>query len=228
MFRREIELIGLDNFNKIKNSIVCVVGLGGVGGHAVETLIRSGINNLIIVDYDIVDISNKNRQIIATDKTIGFKKTEAMKQRCLEINSEANIIIVDKKLNLNNIMELFNYKFDYLIDACDTVIIKKKLIQLCLLNKIPFISSMGTGNKLDPLKLKICDIRETNYDPLARNIRQFIKTEKISKKVMVVSSFENPIKKSKGIASISCVPATAGILCASYIINSIIEKGEKK
>ncbi len=225
MFDREVKLIGLDNLEKIQKSKVCVIGLGGVGGHAVEALIRAGIENIIIIDYDIVNISNKNRQIIATDRTIGKKKTIVMKDRILEINKNVNITIIDEKINSNNINLIFDNEFDYLIDACDTVSVKKEIIKKSLAKKIKFITCMGTGNKLDPSKLKICDIRETNYDPLARLMRKFIRDQKITEKIMVVSSTEIPKKVEGSVSSISFVPSIAGIMCASYIIKSIISGG---
>ena len=225
MFDREVKLIGLDNLEKIQKSKVCVIGLGGVGGHAVEALIRAGIENIIIIDYDIVNISNKNRQIIATDRTIGKKKTIVMKDRILEINKNVNITIIDEKINSDNINLIFDNEFDYFIDACDTVSVKKEIIKKCLAKKIKFITCMGTGNKLDPSKLKICDIRETNYDPLARLMRKFIRDQKITEKIMVVSSTEIPKKVEGSVSSISFVPSIAGIMCASYIIKSIISGG---
>ena len=225
MFDREVKLIGLDNLEKIQKSKVCVIGLGGVGGHAVEALIRAGVENIIIIDYDIVNISNKNRQIIATDRTIGKKKTIVMKDRILEINKNVNITIIDEKINSDNINLIFDNEFDYLIDACDTVSVKKEIIKKCLTKKIKFITCMGTGNKLDPSKLKICDIRETNYDPLARLMRKFIRDQKITEKIMVVSSTEIPKKVEGSVSSISFVPSIAGIMCASYIIKSIISGG---
>ena len=225
MFAREISLIGLNNLEKIKKSKVCVIGLGGVGGHAVETLIRAGIQNIIIIDYDFVNESNKNRQIIATDKTIGNKKTVVMKDRVLEINKNVNVTIIDEKITIDNINLIFDNKFDYLIDACDTIGVKKEIIKECLDKKIKFITCMGTGNKLDPSKLEITDIRKTNYDPLARIIRKFVKDQKIKGKVPVVSSTEIPKKVKDGISSISFVPSVAGIMCASYIINLIINDG---
>lgn len=223
MFDREVALIGEDKLLKIQNTTVCVIGLGGVGGHAAETLVRAGIKNIIIVDYDIIDITNKNRQIIALNSTIGKYKTEIMKKRLLDINEECNVIIINEKLTDNNMDIIFKYNIDYLIDACDTVIVKKKLIKECIKRNIKFICSMGTGNKLDPTKLEICDIRKTSYDPLARIIRKFINDSKINEKVMVVYSKEKPIKSKNCISSISYVPSTAGILCASYIINTIIK-----
>ena len=228
MFEREIKLIGKNSFEHIQKATVCIIGLGGVGGHAVETLIRSGIKNIVIVDYDVVDVTNKNRQIIANDDTIGRKKTEEMKERILKINSDVNVIIIDRKLDVDNLDIIFNNKIDYLIDACDTVKVKKELIRQCINNKIKFISSMGTGNKLDPTKLEICDIRDTNYDPLARVIRKFVKDQKIKEKVTVVCSKEIPIKTTGDVSSIAYVPSVAGILCASYVINDLIKEVRDK
>jgi len=224
MFEREIKLIGQNNFDKIQSVSVCVIGIGGVGGHAVETLVRSGIKNIIIIDYDVVDITNKNRQIIATDDNIGKKKTEVMKERIFKINKDVNVITIDKKIDINNISDIFNHNIDYFIDACDTISVKKEIIKQCSNKNITFISCMGTGNKLDPSKLEITDIRKTSYDPIAKILRKYVKDEKIDKKVPVVYSTEIPKKIEGSISSISYVPSTAGILCASYIINKIIEK----
>jgi len=224
MFEREIKLIGEDKFNKILNATVCVIGIGGVGGHAIETLVRSGIKNIIIIDYDVVDITNKNRQIIATDHTIGKNKTDVMRDRILSINNDAEVITINEKIDTNNLSNIFEYNIDYFIDACDTISVKKEIIKECINRNITFISCMGTGNKLDPSKLEITDIRKTSYDPVAKILRKYVKDEKISKKVPVVCSIEVPKKSEGAISSISYVPATAGILCASYIINKIIEK----
>lgn len=224
MFEREIKLIGIENYNKIKSKTVAVVGIGGVGGYAVEALIRAGVENLIIVDYDIVDITNLNRQIIALQENIGMKKTDVIKERIEKINPLCNVTIIDKKLDEENVVELFNYKIDYLIDACDTVKVKEKLILECLKRNVNQISCMGTGNKLNPELLKITDIRKTSYDPLAKRLRKFVNDNRIKDKVMVVSSTEQPKKTEGVIASISYVPSVAGLLCASYVINDIITK----
>jgi len=222
MFDREINLIGIDKYNLIKNTTVAVIGIGGVGGYALETLVRSGVENIIIIDFDVVDITNINRQIIATTKTIGQKKIEVAKNRMLEINPNCNITLLDLKLDDNNINQLFNNKIDYIIDACDTISVKKRLILECNRRKIKLISSMGTGNKLDPTKFSICDIRKTSYDPIAKLLRKFVIDNKINSKVMVASSTEPP-KKIEGISSISYVPSVVGIYLTSYVINDIIK-----
>lgn len=223
MFDREIRLIGIDKYNLIKSKTVAIIGLGGVGGYALETLVRSGIESIILVDYDTIDISNINRQIIATTKNIGTKKIESAKLRALEINPNCKITTLDLKLNEDNIDSLFNFKIDYIIDACDTISVKKRLILECHKRKIKLISAMGSGNKLDPTKFSICDIRKTSYDPIAKIIRKFVIENKIKEKVMVVSSTEAPKKIEGVISSISYVPSVVGIYLTTYVINDIIK-----
>lgn len=222
MFQRCIDLVGIDNYNKISNATVLVVGLGGVGGMAIEALVRSGISNIIIIDYDIIDESNLNRQIITNSVNIGNKKILECEKRIKSINSKCNVISLDVFLDNDTISILNKYKIDYIIDCCDTVNTKKLLIDYSVSNNIKLISSMGTANKLDPSKLAISDIRKTSYDPLAKIIRKYVISKKINKKIMVVSSTEQPIKNN-GLSSMMMVPSTAGILLASYVINDIIK-----
>ena len=223
MFDRLEKLIGKENIELLHSKTVLVIGLGGVGGMAVETLIRNGIENIILVDNDIVDITNKNRQIIATDLTINKLKTDAFEERIKKINKNVNIIKINYFITKNNVDSLFEYKFDYLIEACDTISTKILLIEKCLEKNIKFISSMGTGNKFDITKLKIIDIKKTSYDPIAKVIRKKLKDDKIKGKVMVVSSDEMPIKTNNRTPySYSVVPNTAGIMIADYIIKDII------
>lgn len=221
MFDRMINLIGTDKYDLIKTKTVAVIGIGGVGCYVVETLIRSGITNIIIVDYDKFDITNINRQLYATISTINKEKVKVAKERILSINNNVKIVDINLKLNDDNIDELFKYKIDYIIDACDDIKLKKLLIINSINRKIKIISSMGTGNKLDPMKFKICDIRKTSYDPIAKIIRKYVKDQNIKEKVMVVSSDEQP-KKTNGINSISYVPSIVGIYLTSYVINDII------
>ena len=216
-------LIGKDNLNILKNKSVLILGVGGVGGYVAEALSRSNIGTLILVDYDIVDVTNINRQIIALESTIGKKKVDVLEERIKDINSGCKIIKIDKFIDLNNLEDLFKYNIDFFVDACDTVTTKKEVIKKCLDKDIDFISSMGTGNKLDPSKLEIIDIRKTVNDPLARILRKFIKDEKINKKVMVLSSKELPIKTGERTpGSTAFVPSSAGLLIASYIIRKFI------
>lgn len=223
MFERTISLVGVDNFNQIKEKTILIVGLGGVGGYATEALVRSGIHNLILIDHDTIDITNINRQIISTNNNIGNVKVDEFKKRILEINPECNVIIHKMFLNRTNYNILDNYQIDYIIDCCDSVDTKKLLIDYSLNKNIKLISSMGTANKLDPTKLTITDIRKTSYDPLAKILRKYVNDLKTNKKIMVVSSIEQPLKKEI-LSTLIFVPATAGLLCANYVIKDIIEK----
>ena len=223
MFERVISFVGNDNFKKIKEKTVLVVGLGGVGGYAVESLVRSGINNIILIDFDKIDESNLNRQIITNRNNIGKYKTNVMKERILSINPECNVSLHSIFLDKDTISILDNYQIDYIVDACDSVQAKKLLIDYSLDKDIKLISSMGTANKIDPTKLSITDIRKTSYDPLAKILRKYVIGKKTNKKVMVVSSTEQPIRTDV-LSSLMFVPASAGILCAKYIISDIINK----
>lgn len=228
MFERFEKMIGLDNLVNINNKKVLVVGIGGVGGECVLSLVRSGISNITLVDYDIVDITNLNRQVVAYRSTVGMKKTEVLKNIILDINPECNVLCKDVFLDDKIISEIILDDYDYVIDACDTVKTKKAIIKECIKKDIKVISSMGTGNKLDPSMLEICDIRKTINDPLARIMRKWVKDEKINKKVMVLSSKELPIKVDGVVSSNSFVPNSAGLLIASYVIRDIINSSEKE
>lgn len=222
MFERTISLVGIDNFNKIKEKTVLIIGLGGVGGYAAESLVRSGIHNLIIIDHDNIDITNLNRQIITTHNNIGLSKVDEFKKRILEINPNCNVITHKIFLNRENYQILNDYQIDYIIDCCDSIEAKKLLIDYSLEKDIKLISSMGTANKIDPTKLTITDIRKTSYDPLAKILRKYVNDLKTNKKIIVVSSTEQPIIKEK-LTTLIFVPATAGLLCGNYVIKDIIE-----
>ena len=224
-FERLKKVVGVDSLEILDTKSVLVLGCGGVGGYVVEALARSGIGEMILVDYDVVDETNINRQIIALNSTVGKFKIDLLEERIKDINSNCNVIKIGKFINQDNYMELFNNKIDYFVDCCDTIIVKKLVMKECLENDIPFISSMGTGNKLDPSKLEITDIRKTVNDPLARILRKYVKDEKINKKVMVLSSSELPVKTGdRTPGSTAFVPASAGLLIASYIVREFIKK----
>ena len=223
MFQRVVSFVGEDNFNKIKNTTVLVVGVGGVGGYALEALVRSGIGKVIIFDYDKVDISNLNRQIITNKDNIGKNKVDVAYDRVKSINPQCDIVIHNTFLDKDSISILDNYKIDYIVDACDSVQAKKLLIDYSIEKDIKLIASMGTANKIDPSKLEIIDIRKTSYDPLAKILRKYVVDKKTNKKIMVVSTTEQPIRKDM-LSSLIFVPATAGLLCANYIIRDIIKK----
>ena len=214
-------LIGEENLKKIRNLKVLIIGLGGVGSYAIEALARSGINNLIIIDKDTIDITNLNRQLMSLHSNIGLNKTDVIENRIKDINKEAKVIKITKEITKDNIDELISLKPDYIIDACDTIEVKKELIRKSIKNDFRLISCMGTGNKMIP-KFEIMDLSKTTYDPIAKILRKMVKDEKINKKIIVVASNEKPIKTDKVIASNSFVPATAGLLLASYVINDAI------
>lgn len=220
-FDRFKKLIGEQSFTKIKNLHVMIVGLGGVGGYTLEALARCGIEKFTIIDFDTVDETNINRQIIANVNTIGKYKVDLFVNRVKEINPNISVIAIKEKLTCDNVFSVIEeYKPTFVVDACDDIKVKKALIKITSLSGIPFISSMGTGKRLDPSKLEITTLDKTSYDPIARILRKFVKDEKINKKIVVVASREEPIKTEGAmIASCSFVPSCAGLLIASYIIN---------
>lgn len=206
--------------DEIRNKTVLIIGLGGVGGSALESIVRMGINNIIIVDNDKVDVTNLNRQILSKRCNIGEYKVDVAKKRVLDINPDCNIVTINKFIDSTNYLDLFSYNIDYVIDACDTVTTKILLIKECLNRNIKIISCMGTGNKFHPEMLEICELKKTSYDPLAKVIRNKFKNEK--RKIMVVYSKEEGVKINDRIpGSTSLVPTSAGIMCASYVINDI-------
>jgi len=224
-FARLEKLIGSSNIDLLSNKSVLVLGCGGVGGYTIEALARSNIGTLILVDFDNIEESNINRQIIALSSTIGKLKVDVLEERIKEINSNCQVIKIKKFINSDNLNEIFKYDIDFFVDACDTISTKKSVINYCLKNNIKFISSMGTGNKLDPSKLEIVDIRKTINDPLAKIMRKFVSDSKINKKVMVLSSTELPIKTGDRVpGSTAFVPSVAGILIASYIVNNFLKE----
>lgn len=222
MFERLITLIGEDDVNKLKKANVLIVGLGGVGGYALETLVRSGIYNLTIVDGDIVELSNLNRQIISKRDVIGRPKALVAQARTLEINPDVNLKVINQFIREDNFSLLNIDSFDYVIDACDDLNLKMLLIKNA--EKYKLISSMGTANKMDITRFKITTIDRTSYDPLAKIIRKKIKEEKIRTKFKVVSSDEKVMKNGTKLGTIAYMPAVSGLLCASYVINDIINK----
>lgn len=215
-------LVGREGIAKLKSSKIVVVGLGGVGGYVTESLIRSGIENITLVDFDVIDESNLNRQIIATKENIGKLKVDEFEKRILSINDKVKITKLSIFIDENNIDELFSGDITYLIDACDTIKTKELIISKCIEKNIKFITCLGTGKRMDPSKLKICDIRETSYDPIARILRKYVKDKRINSKVLCCYSEEEPIKyNSNVIGSNSFVPSSAGLLIASYVVRDI-------
>ena len=221
-FDRIINLIDEAKFNKLKKIKVLLVGCGGVGGYALETLVRSGIENIDIIDFDKIDITNLNRQIITNLSNINLLKVEEAKKRALSINEKVIINTYPTFLDKDNIKEILSNNYDYIIDACDSINTKIELILNKEIYNYKLISCMGTAKKIDATKLSITTLEKTSYDPLAKVIRKKLKELKYNKKVHVISSTEEPIK-CENLGSLMMVPATAGILCATFIINDIIK-----
>ena len=221
-FERE-ELLIEDKINILKNKTILVLGLGGVGGYVTESLTRCGVGNLILVDYDKVDITNINRQIIALHSTIGKKKTECFKERIRDINPNIIVDTLDIFYSDENKDIIFNEKIDYIIDCCDSLNSKKTIITEAFKRNIPIISSMGTGNKFHPELFSITKLKKTAYDPLARKLRYLLRDNKELLDVDVLYSKEIPQKVDKKIGSISYVPSSAGLLITSFVINKILD-----
>ena len=222
-FEREELLIG-DKINLLKNKTILVLGLGGVGGYVTESLARVGIGNLILVDYDKVDITNINRQIIATYDTIGKLKTECFKERISKINNDCHVRLLNIFYGEDNKDSIFIGDIDYIIDCCDSLNSKKTLIIEAYKRNIPIISCMGTGNKFHPEKFEITKLKKTEYDPLAKKLRFLLKDNKELLETEVLYSKERPVEYKGKIGSISYVPSVAGLLLTSHVINKIIEK----
>lgn len=230
MFQRTELLIGKENLNKLQHSHVIVFGVGGVGGFAIEALVRSGIGEISIVDFDTVDLTNLNRQIIATQDSIGKLKTSVMRDRLLSINPNVIVHEFPEKFSMEN-SDLFfkNKKYDYIVDAIDLVTSKLALAEIAKNLSIPIISSMGTGNKIEPTMLEVADINKTSVCPLARVMRKELKNRGI-KKLKVVYSKELPRKpfnesgsreKKVNVGSIAFVPSTAGLIIASEVVKDL-------
>lgn len=222
-FLRTIGVIGEDNFKKLNNSSVIVFGLGGVGGAACEALVRSGIGSVAIVDKDVVDITNINRQLIATDETVGMKKTDAMKKRLLSINPSLKIVKYDLFYLPETADEINLSEYDFVVDCIDNVTAKLELIERCNMLGVPVISSMGTGNKIHPEMLEIADISKTSVCPLARVMRRELKKRGINK-LPVVYSKEEPVKTELSVpGSMSFTPPVAGYLICSYVVRKLLD-----
>lgn len=231
MFSRFELLIGEEKLQQLQNSHVLVFGVGGVGGYVVEALVRSGIGHITIVDNDEVSLTNLNRQIIATRETIGKKKVEVMRKRILSINPDCLVTGLEMFYLPENADTIDLTKYDYVVDAIDTITSKIELAMRCEKLNIPLISSMGTGNKLNPAMLEVSDIYKTSVCPLAKVMRKELKTRGV-KHLKVVYSKELPIKprqsneltnKRTVPGSSAFVPSSAGLLIASEVIKDLLK-----
>lgn len=229
MFARTIALIGNEAFSKLQDSHVIVFGVGGVGGYVVEALVRSGIGELTIVDNDTVSESNLNRQVIALHSTVGKPKVQVLKERILDINPDCRVNALQSFFLPEN-SSGFNFsEYDYVVDAIDTVTAKIEIIRKAKEAGVPVISSMGTGNKLDPSRFQIADISKTSVCPLARVMRRELKARGITKVKVLFSTEESAgvvTDSSAGRhapASIAFVPPSAGLLIASEVVRDLIK-----
>ena len=238
-FSRNLLTFGRRGQEILHKSSVMVLGLGGVGSFAVEALARSGVGQLVLIDKDRVDITNINRQLQATLHTIGELKCDLLKKRIHTINPECEVITYPVFFDHDTYEEILETKVDYIIDASDTITYKILLIKECLNRQIPFISVMGAAHKLDPTQLKIMNLWDTTYDPVAKVIRTKLRKEKVKGKIPVVSSTEPPIiakydeydgersnktmKSQYPPASNAFVPPTAGLIAASYVVRMLLQ-----
>lgn len=242
-FSRTEIIFGSEAMKKLKKARVAVFGIGGVGGYVCEGLARSGVGTLDIVDNDKVSLTNLNRQIIATQKTVGRYKTEVMKERLLDINPEA-VVYAHQCFFLPQTADGFDFtRYDYVVDAVDTVTAKIEIIMRAKAAGVPVISCMGAGNKLDPTQFKVADIYQTSMCPLAKVMRHEMKKRGI-KKLKVVYSREQPVRpvqadidgcKAENPAvsgrrdvpgSVSFVPSVAGLIIAGEVIKDIVRGQE--
>ncbi|MEO3947101.1 tRNA threonylcarbamoyladenosine dehydratase [Gorillibacterium sp. CAU 1737] len=241
-FSRNELAMGPEGLEVLKNATVAVLGIGGVGSFSVEALARSGVGRIIMIDKDVVDITNVNRQLHALLSTVGQPKAKLMQDRIRDINPECEAIALQMFYTEETYEQLFEYELDYVVDASDTVEYKIHLIKQCLARKIPVISSMGAANKMDPTRFQVADISKTTVDPIARVIRQRLRKDGIKKGVKVVFSTEEPIIPREDItqqiapanaktrkakmppASNAFVPSTAGLIMASVVVRDLLAK----
>jgi len=227
IYERTAALIGEPAMEKLKKARVLVIGLGGVGGYTAEALARAGVGTLGFCDFDIVDPTNFNRQILALESGVGRLKVELAKERAEDINPSALIRTFPFKVDAESIGLLEIASWDYVADAVDEVSAKLLIIESCAERGVPVISSMGTGNKLNPFSYRIAPIEKTDTDPLARLMRKKLKERGISG-IPVLYSPEPPkiesLEKGAPIPSISYMPAVAGLMLASHVINELIKE----
>jgi len=218
-------LFKASDIEKITTAKVAVVGLGGVGGPALECLVRSGIRHFLLIDSDIVQSSNLNRQTLYDISNLGMKKVSAAKNRIQAIAPDLDIITSDVSITMESITILDEYQPDYVIDAIDSIIGKCALINWAIKHQIPFVSSLGMGNRINPLAITLTTLAKTSSDPLAKALRTELRKQKIDiDQVPVVFSSEAPVRKQKPVGSYMAVTASAGLLLAHYIVATILER----
>lgn len=232
-FTRVEMLLGSEKLDILKNAEILLFGVGGVGSYVAESLVRSGIGHITIVDFDTVELTNLNRQIMATEAVIGEKKVQVMASRLKSINSDCEVRSLEEKYIGDNWELFFDRPYDYVVDAIDMVSAKLHIIEKCKELNIPIISSMGTANKMDITQLKVTDIHKTHTCPLAKVMRRELKNRGI-KKLKVVYSEEMPLKplpletsavNNKVInGTVMFVPATAGLMIGSEVVKDLLKE----
>ena len=221
-FQRLELLIGAENLSKLSAATVAIFGIGGVGSFAVEALARSGVGHLVLIDKDNIDATNINRQIHALGSTVGKSKVEVMRERISDINPAAQVETIQQFfLPAAQVEDFFICRYDYVIDAIDTMTAKIFLVEECTRRGIKIISSMGAGNKLDATRFKVADIYETSIDPVAKIMRKKLKERGI-KNLKVVYSDEPPRPVKNVIGSAAFVPSVAGLILAGEVVKDLI------
>lgn len=220
---KSIQLLGEENIKSLGDKTVLVIGLGGVGGTALEALARSGLKKFVLIDFDKVDETNLNRQVLYTKDDVGRNKVEAAKDRLLKINPEFEIATQNLKIEECTLNDLNVGKVDFIIDAIDYIPGKLHIIEYSIKNRIPFITSLGMGNRLNPEDVTLTKLNNTENDPLAKKLRYEVKQKGLDlKEINVVFSKEIPLIKSPKPASMMMVPSTAGLIIAKYVLSTIL------
>lgn len=222
-------ILGEDKMEKLKNSHVLVIGVGGVGSFCVEALIRAGIGNITIVDYSQVEVTDINRQLPGLNSTLGKDKVQVVKERLLDINNDLKINAIKTRFNDETSKEILNENYDYVVDAIDMVSSKIHLIEECTKRNIPIISSMGMGNKLDPTKIEVSDISKTHTCPLAKVVRKELRDRNINH-LKVVFSTEHPLEVKEKVSnghrilpgSIAFMSSSGGLAMAAEVVKDIL------
>lgn len=215
-------VIGSENVEKLKNSNIAILGVGGVGGYVAEMIARLGVENITIVDFDKISVSNLNRQIIALNSTIGKYKVEVLKSRILDINPKCNVVEVNSKISSQNVDKILNNNFDYVVDCIDDIPAKIAVVKYCKENKLKIVSSMGTGNRYKMPQFEVSDISKTSYDKLAKKLRKLLKDEGITSLDVIYTKEE--IEKTEALGSVVYYPLMCAGTIVSFVVNKIIEK----